>query len=104
MRCIFFWLMAELRKFLEKGVTPAICGTTYTPVGQTQTYVDTQFGGTGGWKTPPVQTGENAITGGLVASPGVRRSFRRKESQGQGNTDFPLIYYMQAFFELSTNS
>jgi hypothetical protein len=54
------------------GVTPAICGTTYTPVGQTQTYVDTQFGGTGGWKTPPVQTGENAITGGLIASPGVR--------------------------------
>merc|ERR1719161_1298672 len=38
------------------GVTPAICGTTYTPVGQTQTYVDTQFGGTGGLKTPLVQT------------------------------------------------
>jgi hypothetical protein len=56
------------------GVTPAICGTTYTPVGQTQTYVDTQFGGTGNWKTPPaMQTGDhNAITGGLVASPGVR--------------------------------
>ena len=54
------------------GVTPAICGTTYTPVGQTQTYVDTQFGGTGGWKVPPSQTGETSITGGLIASPGVR--------------------------------
>jgi hypothetical protein len=41
-------------------------------VGQTQTYVDTQFGGTGGHQSPPVQTGENAITGGLIASPGVR--------------------------------
>jgi hypothetical protein len=54
------------------GVTPAICGTTYTPVGQTQTYVDTQFGGTGGWKVPPSQTGETSITRGLIASPGVR--------------------------------
>ena len=31
-----------------------------------------RFGGTGGWKVPPSQTGETSITGGLIASPGVR--------------------------------
>jgi hypothetical protein len=52
------------------GANPAICGTTYVPVGQTQTYVDTQFGGSGGLMTPPDFVG--VTNGGKIATPGVR--------------------------------
>jgi hypothetical protein len=69
------------------GATPAICGTTYVPVGQTQTYVDTQFGGTGGLAVPPANAGPHgSIAGGKVASPGVRTR----------DTTAPTIVFVEA--------